>query len=775
MLITGEVRMADQNINRKKTEEDIRNQINLFKNVISNIPHAIFWKDLNSIYFGCNENFAKIAGLRKAEDIFGKSDRDLPWKKDEADAFVTDDRRVMASGMPILNIEESQRQADGREAVILISKVPLRDSNGQVIGLLGIYSDITERKNMEVMLQKERTELQMILDSSPSGIFYKDKENRFIRVNDALCKALGRSKKELEGKSAFDIYDRAQADAFWRDDKAVIDSGHSRLNIIEFVNSPKGGLWMHTDKIPYRDANGNIIGVIGFTADITERVKMEKTLTETANQWQATFDSSSDMIMLLDTEMRIVKANRASSEYLQMPTSEIVGRLCYHIFHADRKPTEICPLTSLREAKICRSAETIHIPERNMWIHISADAIQDKSGKITGYVHTMRDVTAQKNLEDEIRKSEIKFRTVFENSSGAIIIFDMKTGQVVECNSGAEKLIRRMRVQMIGMPYMDIHPKAETEEYVKIMDQHLDKGYPGDYEGEIEHEDGSRIPVLMRAQKMKMDDKDVAMVLLIDIADRKRGEVAIKKAYDELKMIQADLVQSEKMAAIGRFSAGIAHEVKNPLAVIVGCAELLQNKMPRYDLDAMDTLEKIKDAALRANSILVSLLQFARPSELKVEITDPRELIEGVLPLFEKRANETNIDITKNFSALEMRLSVDKNQIHQVIFNIIKNAMEAMPDGGKIIIRTHKMIVPELSYTNPSCVIELQDTGSGISKENMMKIAEPFFSTKARVAGTGLGLFMVKSILDKHKGKLLVASEMGRGTLIKIVLPIVKN
>ena len=648
--------MADENIKRKMTEEDIRNQINLFKNVISNIPHAIFWKDLNSVYFGCNENFAKIAGLKKPEDIFGKSDRDLPWKKGESDAFIADDRRVMDSGVPMLNIEEPQLQANGKEAVILTSKVPLKDSSGKVIGLLGIYSDITERKNMEVMLRKDHA-----------------------------------------------------------------------------------------------------------------------ALIETANQWQVTFDSSSDMIMLLDADMRIVKANRACLEYLQMPISEIVGRLCYYIFHTGGKPIENCPVTRMSKEMTGRASETIYVPEKNMWISITVDIIQDKSGKITGYVHTMRDVTAQKNLEDEIRKSEVKFRTVFENSSGAIIIFDITTGQVVECNSGAEKLIKRMRVQMIGMRYMDIHPKEEAEEYARIIDQHLAKGYSGDYEGEVEHEDGSRVPVLMRAQKMKMDDKDVAMVLLIDIADRKRDEVSIKKAYDELKMIQADLIQSEKMAAIGRFSAGIAHEVKNPLAVIVGCAELLQNKMPRYDLDAMDTLEKIKDAALRANSILVSLLQFARPSDLKVEIADPQELIEGVLPLFEKRANEANIAIVKNFSAIKMRLSVDKNQIHQVIFNIIKNAIEAMPGGGRLTIKTHKMVVSELSYSQPSCVIELQDTGSGISKENMMKIAEPFFSTKERVAGTGLGLFMVKSILDKHRGKLLVASDVQRGTSIKIVLPIIKD
>lgn len=197
--------------------------------------------------------------------------------------------------------------------------------------------------------------------------------------------------------------------------------------------------------------------------------------------------------------------------------------------------------------------------------------------------------------------------------------------------------------------------------------------------------------------------------------------------------------------------------------------------MPRYDLDAMDTLEKIKDSALRANSILVSLLQFARPSELRVETADPRELIEGVLPLFEKRAIEARVDIIKDFSSEAMRLSVDKNQIHQVIFNIVKNAIEAMPDGGKLTIRTRRVVVPELSYLYPSCVIELRDTGIGISKENMMKIAEPFFSTKERVAGTGLGLFMVKSILDKHKGKLLIESEIGHGASIRVVLPIIEG
>ena len=155
---------------------------------------------------------------------------------------------------------------------------PLYDRGGRLTGRLVVWRDITERKRAEEALQRQREELQIILDSVPALIFYKDKENRFIRVNRICAERLGRPKEKLEGKSCFEIFPPDQAEDYWGDDKEVMASGHPKRNIIEPVETSEGIRWVQTDKIPYRDEKGNIIGVIGFVVDVTERKRAEEAL-----------------------------------------------------------------------------------------------------------------------------------------------------------------------------------------------------------------------------------------------------------------------------------------------------------------------------------------------------------------------------------------------------------------------------------------------------------------------------------------------------------------
>jgi two-component system NtrC family sensor kinase len=246
----------------------------------------------------------------------------------------------------------------------------------------------------------------------------------------------------------------------------------------------------------------------------------------------------------------------------------------------------------------------------------------------------------------------------------------------------------------------------------------------------------------------------------------------LKEAVDILSQTQAQLIQSEKLAALGRFSSGIAHEVKNPLAIILGGIEFLENRMGNADEDSRTALLKMKESTLRANNILLNLLKFARPSELKIERITPEDLINETVNLFKYRAPVRGITIHTKFPDKSLLLEVDKNQIQQVLFNLFSNATDAMGGGGEIRVSSYKSRNPEeFLRDNPCVVLEVSDTGEGISPENLIRIFEPFFTTKRDKKGTGLGLSMSKKIIDNHKGKMLFASEVGKGTTIKILLP----
>jgi signal transduction histidine kinase len=200
--------------------------------------------------------------------------------------------------------------------------------------------------------------------------------------------------------------------------------------------------------------------------------------------------------------------------------------------------------------------------------------------------------------------------------------------------------------------------------------------------------------------------------------------------------------------------------------------EYLELKLPRADEEIKNAIKKIEESTLRANDTVQNLLKFASPSELKTERQEPKTLITEALSLFKFRIPLSNIQIEADFSEDKIYIEADRSQMLQVMFNILMNAVEASGQGGRIKIKTYKTINEEFMPGKPACIIEVADTGEGIAKEDLSKLFEPFFTTKRERKGTGLGLFMSKLIVENHKGRLLVKSEPGKGTCVKIILPI---
>jgi signal transduction histidine kinase len=273
-----------------------------------------------------------------------------------------------------------------------------------------------------------------------------------------------------------------------------------------------------------------------------------------------------------------------------------------------------------------------------------------------------------------------------------------------------------------------------------------------------------------RTAELRKTNEDLAR----EIKERTQAEEELKSAYAELKETQEKLIQSEKLAALGRFSAGISHEIKNPLGIILGGIGYLEKKLERADQDVQVAMGKIKEATRRANNILLGLLQFARPSELKVEKTKAKELIKENLSLLEYKISLNNIKVKTNYQKEDIYIHVEKDQIQQVLFNILLNSVEAMPKGGQINIAVYRECSEYFSGKS-TCVIEIEDTGEGISKENQLKVYEPFFTTKRDKKGTGLGLSISKTIVEKNKGQLLIESAEGKGTKIKLLFQLAEG
>ncbi len=229
-----------------------------------------------------------------------------------------------------------------------------------------------------------------------------------------------------------------------------------------------------------------------------------------------------------------------------------------------------------------------------------------------------------------------------------------------------------------------------------------------------------------------------------------------------LQSAQQQLVQSEKLAAIGQLTAGIVHDVKNPLAVIKGMAELLQDQ-PGLEASVQKDLAVIRESAAKANQIVSDLLKFSRQSTPEMHLQDLRATVEASLRITAYLARKANVQVIAGLPAQSVIVTYDAQQIEQVLINLIQNAIQAMPHGGTLRF--------SLSQAGEGVALAVQDTGIGIPPENLRRIFDPFFTTKPEGEGTGLGLSTSYGIISRHRGRIDVASVMGQGTTFTILLP----
>lgn len=389
----------------------------------------------------------------------------------------------------------------------------------------------------------------------------------------------------------------------------------------------------------------------------------------------------------------------------------------------------------------------------------------------------LRDVAEHQRIEEALRTSEARFRAVVETARDAIVSIDGR-GHILSWNRGAEVTFGLTAQEAVGQPIsLILHerffedPLRGSQSFTVSGDSQVVVGHTVELVGL--KKDKGEFPMELSFSSWRTPEGSLCFTAIIrDITERKRAEKELKNAYAELKETQRELIQSEKLTALGRFSLGVAHEVKNPLGIILGWTEFLERRWERKDADTETAFEKIKNSIDRADTILRDLLRFAQPSKPQREKFPVEEVVQEALSLLAYKISLQGIAIDTHF-APGLWFEVDKNQIQQVFLNILINTVEAMPKGGRVTVKTY----PDRAITasrsgSPLGVVEISDTGEGISKENLPKIFEPFFTTKRDQKGTGLGLSISRTIVENHGGRLAVESEPGRGTTMKVLLPL---
>jgi PAS domain S-box-containing protein len=351
--------------------------------------------------------------------------------------------------------------------------------------------------------------------------------------------------------------------------------------------------------------------------------------------------------------------------------------------------------------------------------------------------------------EEVLLEQEASYRRAIDHAPAAILRTDTAEGRVVDANTVAERLLRTSRAELIGRQFTDLLPPAERAAGEALRQEAITRGTARRDDLHLLVPGGDLVPVYVSAGAIDYGTRHWVQLICIDISEQRR--------------LEAQLVQSEKMAAIGQLAAGIAHELRNPLAIVMNVLYDLRARGDHADADVTEGLHIAEDEIGRAQAIIKNLLEFSRESSAELERLDVNDLVRRTLQLLEKYLESSGVEVSAELGNVPACIAND-NALRQILLNLMTNAVQAMPRGGRLAIRTFHR-APDRVH------LEVQDTGIGIPQAHLRDIFNPFFTTKAPGQGTGLGLFVVHAILHRYGGDVRVASELGVGTTFTVELP----
>ena len=351
-----------------------------------------------------------------------------------------------------------------------------------------------------------------------------------------------------------------------------------------------------------------------------------------------------------------------------------------------------------------------------------------------------------------LMQSEHKYRRIFEVSKDMIIVC-RKNGRIVDLNPAGQKMLGLQSRQAIGNGMRLQHYLADDDHWTAIIKAIETQGFISSFEVDLKTEEGRQIKALVSGSLDKGSEEtaDTIHFLVKDIEQR--------------RLMERQMAQAEKLASIGQLSAGVAHEINNPLGIILGYTQLLL-KDKGSEQERHDDLKTIEKHARNCKTIVEDLLNFARESEPETDVVRIHDVIDDVLNFMQHHANLAEIEVETEYDPQVPLLQLDEKKIKQVFINLIMNAKHAVEGGGMIKITTR------FDRQHDRLFILVADTGRGIEKKNLSRIFDPFFTTKPTGEGTGLGLSVSYGIIKNHGGDIAVDSQIGKGSIFTITLPV---
>ena len=747
----GSLAMMSDITDQRCAEQAMRDSQARFRTLAVHSPAGIFQCDRQANCLFVNNRYLAIAGVSEGEtEGRGWLDTLHPLDRDG----------VLADGEHALRCcEEFSREfrflrQDGTVCWVWANASPMCDETGRVTGFLGNVLDITERKHVEDALRASEQLFRLLSNSSPVGIFVSDEAGKLVYTNPRLQAIYGYDAPQLSGLGFTRI--------FYPDDYATVLANWLRISQStemhdldrRFIHGNGEKRWAHIRSAPMLSPDGGVLGRIGTVEDITDRRQSLMELQDSESRYRMLADYSTDMITKHSTDSTMLYVSPACRILLGYEPEELVGKKVDEFLHPDDQaaygmvnPTGADSLDVVTLEFRFRRKDGAYV-----WLEVLFRTIlglaPDCPQRI---VAVSRDITERRQAAEQLRESEARLRGILDTVADGIVT--VNDSMIVEqFNPGAQRLFGYTAAEVLGRHVRLLIPTASVVAFQNnVRRQARRSTYVPVHEVTGKCKDGTKRELEMRVGAMEFAGRTVYTAILHDISDRKRTEQTLR--------------ENEKLAATGRITARIAHEINNPLAGIRNSFLLIKDGIST-DHPYFSYVSRIETEIDRMARIVRQMFDLHRPDYVTPREVELRQTIGDVVALLESVAQARGVGLSIDAGDAARRISVSEDALRQVLYNVIVNAIEASPANGEVRVAA--------TVTAREVEIRVADQGEGISAAVESQIYEPFFTTKSQsgTGGLGLGLPISKGLVEAMQGTLAIERTSNRGTVFRVAIPI---
>lgn len=710
-------------------------------------------KDPNGRYVHINQAGARALG-RAIPEVIGQTDTQL-WPADPAVSYRAADHRVLNTGELVTT--EERATVNGTPAVYLTTRAPYRDSEGEIIGVIGVSRDITEWKRIEGALRSSEHRYRMLLDGLRDVVYLLSPEGVILSLNPAFEAHLGWDRDAWIGRPFLDLVHP--------DDRDGAVRGLTRA--LAGVKDTRTELRIRTKKVdwvmveaaggPYEE-QGRVCGVLGVARDITARIKAERALSKT----QADLRRITDAIPGFVYQYRVGPDGAQSFPFASRGTKELLGCEPAEL-EADARigwssvlPEDVSALQAsiqVSAAELTPWTQEFRVRAADgqiKWLRGGSLPERQEDGATVWY-GLFTDVTARREAEQQLRLTQF----AMDHAADAII-WAGPDRRLVYANEEACRSLAYSKREILQLSLSDIAPQYDPvrfEQRVALLKQ----GQTVQYQSFHRAKDGREFPVEVSIRYLEHNGIGYTCGIARDITERKE--------------LERQLRHSDRLATLGTITAGVAHELNNPLFVISGHLHLIERKLVRRQLKALrKELTAAQDAAERATTIVSRFLNTAHGSVDVREPCEVAEIMEQTLVLMRNEFRVRHIHVERHMPSAMPSVSADPQALTQVFLNLLTNACQALEaDSGAGLISIELRATDLQGSAWVECLI--RDNGPGIPPDLLPRIFDPFFTTKPVGEGTGLGLAICHRIVSELCGTLTCESRLGEGATFTVRLP----